>query len=174
MAYSAFPQSAQEMIPSSPRAGASTTRPGSISRTASRRLADGAYASQTSATATSGLLRFLILLVVICGLTCLYVWQANSVSEISGRTHAMTEEIRALERQNVSLMLEYSRWDAPDYIEAESRKSGMVVGPAPVRVQLPGPSERQAAEGSETEHSAAIRQLAAWLPTSLTSGPQTR
>jgi hypothetical protein len=174
MAYSAFPQSAQEVIPALPRAGAFPTRSEPNSRTTSRRPADGAYASETSATATSGLLRFLILLVVISGLTCLYVWQANTISAISGQTQVMTEEIRALERQNVSLMLQYTRWDAPGYIEAESSKSGMVVGPAPVRVRLPGLSTRKAAVGSDAESSAAIRQLAAWLPSSLVSGPPTK
>ena len=174
MAYSAFPKSAQEMMPASPRAGAATARPASISHSTPRRTADSAHALETSATATSALLRFLILLVIISGLTCFYVWQADTISAIGGETQAMTEEIRALERQNVRLMLEYSRWDAPGYIEAEASRSGMVVGPAPVHVQLAGLSEGQAAAGSDAENSASIRQLAAWLPRPLTFSPQAK
>jgi cytoskeletal protein RodZ len=174
MAYSALPQSTQEIIPVSPRAGASPMRRQPTSLVTSPRPARNAYAWETSTKATSRLLRFLILLVVISGLTCLYVWQANTISSINGETQAMTEEIGALERQNVSMMLEYTRWDAPGYIEAESSKSGMVVGPAPVRVQLPGVSEHQAAVGSSAENSTLIRQLAAWLPGSLAFGLQTK
>ena len=173
MAYSAFPKSAEEMMPASARAGASPTRHEPISQTAPRRIAGAAHAPETSATAASALLRFLVLLVVISGLTCLYVWQANSISAIGGETQAMAAEVQTLERQNVRLMLEYSRWDTPGYIEAESSKSGMVVGPAPVRVQLPGLSQRQAAS-SDAETSAPIRLLAAWLPSSPTFGPQAK
>jgi hypothetical protein len=137
-----------------------------MSHAASHRPAQNTDAAQLSA--RSSLLHFLILLAIICGVTCLYVWQANTISAIRVETQAMTEETRALERQNVSLMLEYARWDAPGYIEAESSRSGMLVGQAPIRVRLPAPSERQDAMGPDAEKSAAIGQLATWLPGSLT------
>jgi len=172
MAYSALPQSAQPMLPTSPQAGASPLRPESVSHSATRRPAKSADATEMSIAATSGLLHFLILLVIISGLTCLYVWQANTIFAIRGETEVMTQEIRSLERQNVSLMLQYAPWDAPGYIEEESSLSGMVVGQVPVRVQLPRSDERQASASPDAEYGFPIRQLAAGLPGSLTVGSQ--
>jgi cytoskeletal protein RodZ len=168
MAYSAIPKSAQQMIPAPPRTEASPGRPEPISHAASRRPATSSVALQPAATA--GLLQFLILLAVISGLTCLYVWQADTISAIRVETQTMTQQAQALERRNVSLMLEYARWDEPGYIEVESSESGMMVAQEPIRVQLPELSERQAELRPEVGDSTAIGKVMAWLPGSLTFG----
>lgn len=172
MAYSAVPQSGQNVIPTTPQAGVFPLRPESIPRGAAGHRPKRVGTSEPSVADTSGLLRFLILLVVISGLTCLYVWQANTIYAIRSETQIMTEEIRSLERQNVALMLEHARWDAPDYIEEESSQSGMVIGQAPVRVQLPRFSEPRAAAESDAEYGFSISQLTARLPGALTLGFQ--
>ena len=163
MAYTTFPQSGQPMIPAPPQVGASPARPA--------RRAD---ATEPATAATSGLLRFLILLAVICGLTCLYVWQANSISSIRDETQSVLAEVQVLERQNVSLMLEYTHWDTPDYIEAESSQAGMVAGQTPVRVQLPESAEYQASASPDAEYAFPVRRLAAWLPGSPTIWSQSK
>jgi uncharacterized protein (DUF58 family) len=114
--------------------------------------------------ATAGLLQFLILLAVLCGLTCLYVWQANTISAMRAETHLMMRQAQALERRNVGLMLEYTRWDAPGYIEAESNEAGMMVAQEPIRVQVPTLGERQAKLSPDVEDSTAIGGVVAWLP----------
>ena len=143
-------------------------RPQPLSHAASRRPAKSSDAVQPAATA--GLLQFLILLAVISTLTCLYVWQANTIFAIRAETQAMTRQTQALERHNVSLMLEYARWDTPGYIEAVSNESGMTVAQEPIRVQLPKLSERQAKLSPDVEDSTAIGRVMAWLPGSLTLG----
>jgi hypothetical protein len=168
MAYSAFPQSAQQMIPTPPQAGTSPLRPEPATHAANRRPARNTDASEPTAAVTSGLLRFLILLAVICGLTCVYVWQADTISSIRYETQTVKTEIKTLERQNVSLMLEYATWDTPDYIEAKSNEAGMVAGQTPVRVQLPGSTARQAAASSDDDYAFPIGEVAAWLPGSPT------
>jgi hypothetical protein len=164
MAYSAFPQSAQPMIPVPPQTGISPLRPEPVPEATVRRAARGTLASEPTTAATSGLLRFLILLAIICGLACLYVWQANTISSIRDETRSVTAEVQVLERKNVDLMLEYASWDAPEYIEAQSSEAGMVAGQTPVRVQLPGLGEHQAAARPDAEYTIPIRRLAAWLP----------
>jgi hypothetical protein len=170
MAYSAIPKSAQQMIPALPQAGASPVRPQPISHVASRRPAKSTDAVQPAATA--GLLQFLILLAAISGLTCLYVWQADTIAAVRAETQVMTRQAQALERRNVSLMLEYARWDEPGYIEAESTESGMMLAQEPIRVQLPELSERQAELRPDVGDSTAISKVGAWLPGSLTIGSQ--
>jgi hypothetical protein len=125
-------------------------------------------ATGSSAATDSGLLRFLILLVAICGLTCVYVWQAETISAIRTKTQEMARAIEVLERQNVNLMLDYAGWDAPAYIEAESNKSGMVVGQIPIRV--PAFAEHQATTIPDAEDRVLLGQLGAWLPRSLAAG----
>jgi hypothetical protein len=172
MAYDAFPRSAQELLPAPPQVGVASKRPTPRRPETSGAPARGSVSTaDQSVAAASALLRFLILLVTMCGLTCLYVWQANTISTIKNNTQIMIDEIQDLDRQNVNLMLEHSRWDAPAYIEAESSKSGMVVGQAPVRIRLPAWS--QGDQGAEAQADP-IRQLAATLPGSLSVNPQPR
>jgi hypothetical protein len=168
MAYSAFPQPAMPLIPAPPQVGTSPSRPEPATPASVRRPERRTDAAEPTTAATSGLLRFLVLLAVICGLTCVYVWQANSISSIRDDTQSVLAEVQILERQNVSLMLEYAGWDTPDYIEAESSQAGMVAGQTPVRVQLPGSGERQVAASSGAQYTFQSRQLAAWLPGSPT------
>jgi hypothetical protein len=174
MAYNAFPQPTQTMIPAPPQAGVFPLRPDTIAQGAAERPQRRAGVSEPAVVDTSGLLRFLILLAIISGLTCLYVWQANTISAIRDDTRVLSQEIRTLERQNVGLMLQYARWDAPDYIEVASSESGMVAGQAPVRVRLRGLGEHQDATQPEAEYGFPIRELAASLPGSLTLGSQPR
>jgi hypothetical protein len=174
MAYTAFPQSAPPMIPAPPQVGVSPMHPVPGSPASVRRPVRGADATEPATAATAGLLQFLILLAVICGLTCLYVWQANSISSIRGETRSVLAEVQVLDRQNVSLMLEYTRWDTPDYIEVESNQAGMVAGQTPVRVQLPGSGEHQASASPDAEYAFPIRRLAAWLPGSPTMWSQSK
>ncbi len=173
MAYNAFPRSAQEMLPAPPKVGSLIARSEPISHSAPQQSASigipkrGTVAgSDQTVAAASALLRFLILLVILSGLTCLYVWQANSILAIKGRTQVMMGEIQDLDRENVRLMLEYSRWDAPSYIEEASSESGMVTGQVPLRVQLPASS--QGSEGA-SGRADPISQFAALLPNSLTT-----
>lgn len=170
MAYSAIPKSAQQMIPALPQAGASPMRPQPISHAAPRHRAKSTDAVQPAATA--GLLQFLMLLAVISALTCLFVWQADTIFAIRAETQVMTQQAQALERRNVSLMLEYARWDKPGYIEAESTESGMMVAQEPIRLQLPVLSERQAELIPDVQDSTALSKVAAWLPGPLAVGSQ--
>jgi hypothetical protein len=178
MAYNALPRSAQEILPAPPQAGASRARSEPGSRPALRQSAavgvskkGSAVGTDQTAAAASALLRFLILLVILSALTCLYVWQANSISAIKGDTQIMRNEIEELDIQNTSLMLEYSSWDAPGYIDTESSDSGMVTGQAPLRVQLPHSSlPDQAAKAG----AGPIGHWAAWLSGSLVAGSEPR
>jgi hypothetical protein len=166
MAYSTFSQSAKKTLAGQPHAGVFPLRPEPDSTPTIRRSDKSADAPETAITATSALLRFLILLVVISGLACLYVWQANTISSIRNETQAVSQKIRTVERQNVILMLEYAHFDTPGYIEAESSQAGMVTGQTPVRVQLPKWDEHQVVASQHGDPASPIRQLATWLPNS--------
>jgi hypothetical protein len=178
MAYNTVSRSVQEIVPAPPWIGTSPAPQNPALPTAPRRsVAVGVAprgsvaAPDQSVAATSALLRFLILLIIISGLTCLYVWQANTISAIKADTRSMVNDIRDLDRQNVNLMLAYSRLDSPGYIETESRRSGMLVGHAIERVAVPAWSQPvQDVKGRADP----MRQSAALLPTSVTVGSRSK
>jgi hypothetical protein len=106
--------------------------------------------------------------VIISGLTCLYVWQANTIYTIRAGTQSMIDEIHNLDKQNVNLMLAHSRWDSPGYIEAESRRSGMLVSHVTERVAVPAWSQPiQGPAGGAEGRADPIGQAAALLPPSI-------
>jgi hypothetical protein len=160
MAYSTFPQSTHPLTPRSPSGGALPRRFEPATRSGAARNPD---ASESTA-ATTDVLRFLILLAILCGLACLYVWQANTISALREVTQTIRAEVKVIERQNVSLMLEYAQYDRPARIEAQSSQAGMVAGQTPVRVQLSGLTAYQAATSPETKYASSVWGLATTLP----------
>lgn len=85
---------------------------------------------------TWGLLRFLVILILISGITCVYLWQASTISVIRDDVASLREQLKAQERQNVALMLQLAQWNSPSYIEAEAKRQGLVPAPAPIHVQI--------------------------------------
>lgn len=85
----------------------------------------------------SGLMKFLGLLVLISGLTCLYLWQASTISSIERDTFKLNAEVEILEIENVDLMLQVQQWYAPAYVEGQARARGMVVVERQTYVELP-------------------------------------
>jgi hypothetical protein len=72
------------------------------------------------------LFRYLLLLCVIYGVACIYVWQRSSVEEMDRRTQDYQEQIRYLEEDNVKLMLQVAALNAPGYVRSVAVAQGMV------------------------------------------------
>jgi hypothetical protein len=113
---------------------------------------------------TSGLLKFLSVLVIISGLTCLYVWQASTITAIENNTAAMCVELAELERRNVALMLQVAQWNAPSHIESQSQWQGMMPAPQPIYVAVPGSAAVSSGTGNDQLAKAWWAWLTGWLP----------
>jgi cell division protein FtsL len=85
---------------------------------------------------TTGLVRFLLVLVLASALTCVYVWQASTIAAVEHDTTRLRLRLAELERQNTSLMLQLAQWNAPAYIEAQARQQGMIPVRQPRYVSL--------------------------------------
>ena len=85
---------------------------------------------------TSGLLRFVGLLIAVCALANLYLWQASLVSSMQDEVAAAQAAITRLERENVSLMLQVAQWNSPGHIKDVAQQQGLRAGQAPVRLQV--------------------------------------
>jgi cell division protein FtsL len=85
---------------------------------------------------TSQLLRFLLVLLLLCGLTCLYLWQASTVTDIQQHISELNLESAEYERANVTLMLQVARWYSPEYVIREATAQGMHPNVNPVFVTV--------------------------------------
>ena len=114
---------------------------------------------------TSGLLKFLGLLGLISGLTCLYLWQASTISAIEQETAELRWEAVVMEIENVDLMLQLQQWYAPAYIEGEAQKLGMLPIERPIYIQLPAENHSTASPEQNRNMTAAVlwQQLTGWL-----------
>jgi hypothetical protein len=110
-------------------------------------LAPGTSAADVPVTrpaaAVSPLLRFLLVLLVACGLTCVYLWQLGTVTTINLETKDLQAQIDGIEHQNVDLMLDVATQTTPGQIEREARALGMQAAPTPVFVTLQNGSPAQ-------------------------------
>jgi len=71
------------------------------------------------------LLRFLLVLILLCGLTSLYLWQTSIVTQIQQETRELNLANAEYEKENVELMLQVARWHGPEYIFEGARSRGM-------------------------------------------------
>lgn len=95
-----------------------------------RGQADGPIAQ--TAKESIPLLRFLLVLILLCGLTCLYLWQTSTVTKIQQETGRLNLENFEYERGNVELMQQVATWYGPGYICEEARARGMQLSTNPI------------------------------------------
>jgi hypothetical protein len=84
----------------------------------------------------SGLIRFVLMLAIVCGITCVYVWQVSIVADIKNKTAALKEELDDLEQDNAELILELTPFQDPAYVEGQADKLGLASGRPLIHVDL--------------------------------------
>ena len=94
---------------------------------------------------TARLLRYVLAVVVLCLIGCLYLWQVNDIKNISNDTIQLRVETSALEATNVSLMRQLAQWQSPAYIEQRGRALGLAPAGEPLRVKVPAQALRNLA-----------------------------
>ena len=115
-----------------------------------------ALRNDLSAGTLASLLQFLLVLVLTCAATCVYLWQTSTISDSTTAVGDMQAELRDLERSNVTLMLQVAQWNSPPYIEQEARKQGMAPGQVPQFVQVPLEIDPMAVNEPEAPLQAAV------------------
>jgi cell division protein FtsL len=85
----------------------------------------------------SQLLRYILGLMLLCAVACLYLWQTTTVSTIRQHTASLRREAIRLEEENVALMLQVATWDSPARVAKEAAALGMVPSTGLVYARLP-------------------------------------
>lgn len=92
---------------------------------------------------TASLLRYVLVVAVLCLVGCLYLWQVNDIKNISNDTVDLRVEASALEAVNVSLMQQLAQWQSPAYIEQRGGALGLAPAGEPLRVKVPATGAEQ-------------------------------
>jgi cell division protein FtsL len=87
------------------------------------------------------LMQLTLIAVVVSLLACAYLWQSSALRDIQKDTRQTERMLTTLEHENVSVMLQVAKWNAPAYIEEKARKEGMVPGQTPLAMQVPKPTQ---------------------------------
>jgi predicted PurR-regulated permease PerM len=91
------------------------------------------------------LLRYVLVVAVLCAAGCLYLWQVNTISILSNETMKLERQARDKEAANVLLMQQLAQWESPAYIDQRVRALGMAPAGPPLRVKVSGADRSQAA-----------------------------
>jgi hypothetical protein len=91
-------------------------------------------------------LAFILALVLMSALTCIYIWQLSQVSAIRLETRALEATVRELEQENVALMLVVAEQNSPALVDLRARSLGMVPVEDAVHVAISPDGPAPAAE----------------------------
>jgi hypothetical protein len=72
----------------------------------------------------SALLKYLLIVGLLCAAGCIYFVQMNDLTDIHQATLRLERRAEALEQQNIELALQWAHWNTPSYIQqrAEAQK----------------------------------------------------
>ena len=85
---------------------------------------------------TSTLVRYVLVVICICAIGCLYLWQTSTMAEIGRQTRALETEAARLEAETSFLMGQLAQWYSPAYIDQRSQELGLNRKIEPVYVKL--------------------------------------
>jgi cell division protein FtsL len=122
----------------------------------------------TTIISASDLLRFLLMILVVWCLTCVYIWQLSKISRVNMEAEALRTQIADLEHENVDLMLQVAAQNTPGQIERQAASIGMVPFARSVYISLspePASADQPALASTEADQPAPWWQQ--WI-TSLT------
>lgn len=95
---------------------------------------------QRSLRAEVNLARYLLFVLVICALACVYYWQASELRGLQKETAKLERQAHLLEQENIRLAEQLARWSSPAYVEKRMREEGYTSAQVVLRVQLPASS----------------------------------
>ncbi len=96
------------------------------------RLADWRRGLLTGA--SSALLRYILIIAVLCAVGCLYFFQMSRLSELHRDIIKLGVQAEVLEQSNIELTRQWARWNTPSYIEEQAEAAGYVVPTVVIRV----------------------------------------
>ena len=85
--------------------------------------------------------RYVLLVVILSALGCVYLWQVNVITHFRQETWKMHAETVEIEGSNAVLMEQLARWESPSRIEQAASAAGWRRADTPMYVQVSAPAE---------------------------------
>jgi hypothetical protein len=85
--------------------------------------------------------RYVLMVVILSTLGCIYLWQVNVITDLRQRTWMMRAQTVEVEGENSVLMQQLARWESPSRIEQAASAAGWRRVATPTYVQVPSSDE---------------------------------
>jgi hypothetical protein len=85
--------------------------------------------------------RYVLMVVILSALGCIYLWQVNVITDLRQRTWRMRAQTIEVEGANSVLMQQLARWESPSRIEQAASAAGWRRVATPMYVQVPSSDE---------------------------------
>jgi hypothetical protein len=85
--------------------------------------------------------RYVLMVVILSALGCIYLWQVNVITDLRQKTWRMNANTAEVEGANSVLMQQLARWESPGRIEQAASAAGWRRVDTPTYVQVPPSDE---------------------------------
>ena len=83
--------------------------------------------------------RYVLLVILLSALGCVYLWQVNVITHLRQETWNMHAKTVEIEGSNAVLMQQLARWESPSHIEQAASAAGWRRADTPMYVQVSSP-----------------------------------
>jgi hypothetical protein len=101
--------------------------------------------------------RYVLMVIILSALGCIYLWQVNVITDLRQRTWIMRDQTVEIEGTNAVLMQQLARWESPSRIEQAASAAGWRRVGTPTYVQVPSPDEALTSNIQQVASTQAIR-----------------
>jgi hypothetical protein len=101
--------------------------------------------------------RYVLMVVILSALGCIYLWQVNVITDLRQRTWRMRAQTVEVEGANSVLMQQLARWESPSRIEQAASAAGWRRVATPTYVQVPSPDEAMTSNIQQVASTQVIR-----------------
>ena len=85
--------------------------------------------------------RYVLIVIILSALGCIYLWQVNVITDLRQRTAVIRAETVDVEGANSVLMQQLARWESPSRIEQAANAAGWRRVDTPTYVQVSSSDE---------------------------------
>jgi hypothetical protein len=90
--------------------------------------------------------RYVLMVIILSTLGCVYLWQVNVITDLRQQTRLMLGQTVELEGANAPLMQQLAQWESPSHIDQAANAAGWQRAETPIYVQVPYTAEAQASD----------------------------
>ena len=88
--------------------------------------------------------RYVLIVIILSALGCIYLWQVNVITDLRKGTQELLGRAEEIEGANAPLMQQLAQWESPSHIAQAATAAGWQRADTPIYVQVPNAAEAKA------------------------------